>query len=57
MPTRSLLDTAWKVVATALSQSPLTRTLVGPWRTEETGGVEFAQAHLALYDREPSLRL
>ena len=56
MPTRALLDTAWKVVATALSQSPLTRTLVGPWRTEETGGVEFAQAHLALYDREPGLR-
>ncbi len=57
MPTRALLDTAWKVVATALRQSPLTRTLVGPWRTDETGGIEFAQAHLALYDREPGLRL
>lgn len=52
MPTRAVLDTAWKILTTALSQSPLTRTLVGPWRTEETGGVEFAQAHLALYDRE-----
>lgn len=53
MTARSLLDTGLRAVAAAVSYSPLTRSVVGAWPVEETRTLHFAQAHLALYEREP----
>lgn len=50
----SLLDTGLRSVATAVSHLPLTRSVVGAWAVQELRTVQFAQAHLALYDREPT---
>jgi hypothetical protein len=52
MSTRSLLDTGLRAVAAAVSHIPLTRSVVGAWPVEETRTLHFAQAHLALYERE-----
>jgi hypothetical protein len=53
MSPRSILDSGLRVVATAVTCSPLTKSVVGAWAVEELRTLQFAQAHLALYEREP----
>ncbi len=53
MSPRSILDSGLRVVGSAVSNSPLTKSVVGAWPVEELRTLHFAQAHVALYEAEP----
>lgn len=53
MSPRSILNSGLRAVATAVTHSPLTKSVVGAWAVEDLRTLPFAQAHLALYEREP----
>ena len=51
---RTLLDTGWRTLVTVLSETPLTRALLGSLQTPATRALPFIQAHQDLYDgQEP----